>query len=206
MSEQPQTPPDPDSLPQGAEMLTGHCYDGIQEYDNPTPAWWTWIFVGSCVFAVFYLFFVFAARGMLSPEGQYERASAANLERQYGELGELEADAATLIDLQTRDGGKWMTAGESIFATHCVRCHGPKGEGLTGPNLTDDAYIHIATIEDIERVVREGENAGAMPPHEATLKPVEIILVSSYVASLRGSNVSGGLGPDGEVPESWSAE
>ena len=32
-----------------------HLYDGIQEYDNPLPGWWTWIFVGSIFFSLRYL-------------------------------------------------------------------------------------------------------------------------------------------------------
>ena len=34
--------------------LTGHEYDGISEYDNPTPSWWHLIFLASVVFSVFY--------------------------------------------------------------------------------------------------------------------------------------------------------
>lgn len=196
---------DPETLPPGAEMLTGHNYDGIQEYDNPTPAWWTWIFIGSVIFGIIYLFFVLAAGDELSPIGQYRRASVANLELQYGELGDVQPDAATLIDLQTRDGGKWMSAAQSIYQVQCKRCHGGNAEGLTGPNLTDDAYLHVQSIEDIATVIREGANNGAMPPHEAILEPVEIVLISSYVALLRGTNAPG-LPPDGEVPPEWTEE
>ena len=40
---------DPDQLPEGApdDPLTGHDYDGIQEYDNPLPGWWKWLFIAS---------------------------------------------------------------------------------------------------------------------------------------------------------------
>ncbi len=34
--------------------LTDHTYDGIREYDNPLPAWWTWLFIGTVVFSVLY--------------------------------------------------------------------------------------------------------------------------------------------------------
>lgn len=206
------TPPDQDpataapgdaSLPQGAEMLTGHCYDGIQEYDNPTPAWWTWIFVGSTVFAVIYLFFVFAAGDELSPHGYYRRAYVANVEKKFGELGELEPDAQTLVDYM--DNEQWMAFAASTFKTNCTGCHGADGEGLSGPNLTDDYYKNIVNIEDIATVVRDGAAGGAMPPHETRLHPNEIVLVSSYVASLRGKSVAG-LPPEGEEAPPWDAE
>jgi len=36
---------------------TGHNYDGIEEYDNPLPAWWFWGFVLSIVFGIGYLLY-----------------------------------------------------------------------------------------------------------------------------------------------------
>ena len=32
-----------------SNQLTDHAYDGIQEFDNPLPGWWKWMFVGSIV-------------------------------------------------------------------------------------------------------------------------------------------------------------
>ena len=34
---------------------TGHVYDGIEEYDNPLPRWWVWMFVGTLIFSLVYL-------------------------------------------------------------------------------------------------------------------------------------------------------
>ena len=47
---------DPNELPEGApdDPLTGHDYDGIQEYDNPTPSWWYLVFAATVVFSVCY--------------------------------------------------------------------------------------------------------------------------------------------------------
>ena len=36
------------------DRLLGHDYDGIEEYDNPLPGWWTWIFVATIVFSTGY--------------------------------------------------------------------------------------------------------------------------------------------------------
>ncbi|SEF98129.1 cytochrome-c oxidase, cbb3-type subunit III [Vibrio hangzhouensis] len=37
----------------GADM--GHEYDGIRELNNPLPKWWTYLFVGTFIFAAIYL-------------------------------------------------------------------------------------------------------------------------------------------------------
>ena len=37
------------------EKTTGHVYDGIEEYDNPLPAWWFYMFTLSIVWGVGYL-------------------------------------------------------------------------------------------------------------------------------------------------------
>ena len=36
------------------DLLTGHVYDGIQEYDNPMPRWWVWLFYITIGFSVPY--------------------------------------------------------------------------------------------------------------------------------------------------------
>ncbi|MGB2115130.1 MAG: cbb3-type cytochrome c oxidase N-terminal domain-containing protein, partial [Marinobacter adhaerens] len=37
------------------ENTTGHSYDGIEEYDNPLPKWWFYLFLGTCIFSLGYL-------------------------------------------------------------------------------------------------------------------------------------------------------
>ena len=39
------------------DRLLEHEYDGIREYDNPTPTWWHLIFLSTAVFSVLYLIF-----------------------------------------------------------------------------------------------------------------------------------------------------
>ena len=34
------------------DRILGHDYDGIQEYDNPMPAWWVWIFWVTILFSI----------------------------------------------------------------------------------------------------------------------------------------------------------
>lgn len=182
-------------------QLTGHNYDGIQEYDNPTPAWWTWVFIASIFFAGFYILLTTVTMGGLSPQAEYERAAIANLKKKFGEIGILEADAPTIVKYM--NDPEWLAYGKGVYKTNCVTCHGLNAEGNSGPNLTDDAYIHIASIADIGTVINDGAKAGAMPAWANRLHPNEVVFVSSYIASLRGTNAAGGKAAEGDVPAPW---
>ncbi|WP_428939577.1 cbb3-type cytochrome c oxidase N-terminal domain-containing protein [Fontivita pretiosa] len=191
------TPDRPGSAPEPA--LTGHAYDGILEYDNPTPGWWTWLFIATIVFSAVYFFTVTLAGGQLSPIGFYDRARLAEMKRG----GELKADAATLINL-SKDADS-LKAGEAIYLTNCMSCHARDGSGLAGPNLTDDSYINITKITDIVDVVSNGRANGAMPAWSSRLGPNDIVQVSAYVASLRGQNKKGKpVEPNAKPIPPWS--
>lgn len=165
--------------------LTGHSYDGIQEYDNPLPGWWKAIFVLSILYAIPYLMYYHNGVEERSIHGAYDQAVAANLRLQFAEIGELEPDRKTI--LKYMDDDEWKLVGQTVFKTHCVSCHGDKGQGKVGPNLTDDLWKNVKKVEDIATVVIRGAGGKAMPAWNNRLHPNEIVLVSSYVASLRGS-------------------
>ncbi|MCP4891154.1 MAG: c-type cytochrome [Planctomycetaceae bacterium] len=180
----------PNTAPDGApdDPLTGHDYDGIQEYDNPLPGWWKWLFIASILFGPPYFFFYHNGAEGRSVSDRYERNLAANLKLQFDELGDLKADRAAVIKYTYEPD--WLKSGKAVFKTHCVSCHGKDGGGVIGPNLTDEAYKNIRDIGDILKVLQNGANAGAMPAWKNRLSTPEIVLVSSYVASLRGTTPS----------------
>ncbi len=75
-------------------------------------------------------------------------------------------------------GGEAST-GESVYSDNCARCHGPDGEGGTGPALGDGAVAeNLPDIEDQLRVIREGRNG--MPAWDEELTPEEIDAVATY--------------------------
>jgi cytochrome c oxidase cbb3-type subunit 3 len=189
---------------QNAPNLTGHNYDGIEEYDNPTPSWWTWIFVISILFSALYMFVMVATDGQLSAEAFYERDFTEALKAQYGQLGEVKPDAETLLKLSHDE--KWLKVGQSIYQSNCVSCHGIDASGVAGPNLTDESYLHVRNVTDIADVVVNGRKNGAMPAWGQRLLPVEQVLVSSYVASLRGKNLpsAAGRSAEGQTIAPWS--
>ena len=183
--------------------LTDHEYDGIQEYDNPTPGWWSWIFALSFMFAIVYFLFVTLAGGGLSPIGFYDREVTADQQRQFAQMGDIQSDATSLIRLSKDE--KLQKVGKAMFIANCAACHGQNGQGLTGPNMTDEYYLHVKKIEDIVDVISKGRNNGAMPAWENRLRPKEITLLASYIASLRGTHQAG-REPQGQVIPPWSAE
>ena len=40
---------------QNEDRLLEHSYDGIQEFDNPLPTWWKWIFYATILVVPLYL-------------------------------------------------------------------------------------------------------------------------------------------------------
>ena len=88
MSESPQSDPD--------KIKMDHNYDGIEEYDNPLPGWWKWLFVASIVFTPMYWLFYHSGAEGRTLEGQYGFALAENTRLQFAEIGDLKPDAETI--------------------------------------------------------------------------------------------------------------
>ncbi|MGV3483921.1 MAG: cbb3-type cytochrome c oxidase N-terminal domain-containing protein [Planctomycetaceae bacterium] len=184
-----------DSIPD--DELTGHVYDGIQEYDNPLPGWWKWLFVASILACPPYWVFYHSGTGGRTAAERYELALADNARLQFAEVGELEGDRGTLVKYMNQKS--WLSFGKSIYQTNCISCHKADGSGLVGPNLTDDHYKNVQQIEDIYSVIVKGAGGAAMPSWKNRLSQNEIVLVSAYVASLRGAPT----GPSARPPEGY---
>jgi len=87
-----------------------------------------------------------------------------------------------------------IARGDAVFhgPGNCYACHGNKGEGLVGPNLTDTEWIHSkGTLEDIEAqithgVSKEGSKSGIpMPPKGGSaISDEDVKACAAYVYSL----------------------
>ena len=182
--------------------LTDHAYDGIHEYDNPMPGWWKVLLIGTIVFAALYFTIDITTSGQMSPVASYDQSLVEDAKLRFGSMV-LKPDAATLLKL-SKDS-LFQKMGNSIFQTNCASCHGRHAEGMSQcPNLTDDYYLDVKKITDIVDVITKGRNYGAMPTWGNRLQPNEIIVVASYVASLRGTNYPGGKRPEGTIPPPWT--
>jgi len=184
------------------DELTGHNYDGIEEYDNPLPGWWKWLFIASIVIAPpYWAFYHFGTEGRTA-SARYELASANNARLQFADVGELEGDALTLVTYM--NDKSWLSFGKSIYQTNCISCHKADGSGLVGPNLTDEHYKNVRQIDDIYRILVNGAGGGAMPSWKNRLSQNEIVLAAAYVASMRGSPEKPSSRPaEGSVIPPW---
>ena len=185
--------------------LLDHEYDGIREYDNPCPAWWHAIFLGTVVFSALYFVFFHIApaagtNGWTLDEA-YEDNVADNLKLQFRDLGDLQVDEPTVLKYMQET--EWLAMGASVYKTHCKSCHGADGSGLVGPNLTDDQYKNVKQLIDVARVIENGAANGSMPAWKNRLHPNEVVMVSAYVANLRGQNLTGPRGTEGPVIPPW---
>lgn len=183
-------------------LITGHEYDGIQEYDNPVPGWWHVLWYGSFVFALIYLPVSLMSPFYQKPEERLELAQQAEFERLFADVGELSNDRETIAGLIADEG--WTNFGRALFVRNCASCHAADGGGLIGPNLTDDRWIHVREVTDIYPILVDGAAGGAMPGWGNRMHPNEMVLLSAFVASLQGETPSAGKPPEGDiVVESW---
>lgn len=184
-----------------ADPLTEHEYDGIREFDNPTPGWWHWMFGASVVFSVLYfVFFHFSVAGW-TVEDLWSNDQRAEFVRIFGSVGQLKADDQSI--LQQMDNPQFMTIAKAAFIGNCSACHAKDGGGLVGPNLCDESFKNVKHVSDIFKVITDGANAGAMPAWKRTFSDNERVILAAYVASLRGTTPGNPKMAEGESIPAW---
>lgn len=185
---------------------TGHEWDGIEEYNNPLPRWWLWVFYATIVWGIWYSV-AYPAWPMISgaTSGYMGWSTRENVAQ---EIAEAEAANAGIneqlasVELASiADDPELATyarsAGASVFKTWCAQCHGSGAAGAKGyPNLQDDAWLWGGTIEDIHYSIKHGirneEDPDArysqMPAFGEILEAEQIDQVVNYVMSMSPSH------------------
>lgn len=168
---------------QQTEETMGHEVDGIGELDNLLPRWWVWLFWLATVFAAAYLLYYHVLYPGKGSAWEYKE-----------EIAEADRAMALLPPTPTPDEASTEAAvvakGKQIFMANCIPCHGTMAQGIVGPNLTDDYWIHGGKFANIKHTITEGVPAKGMLTWKLTLRPMDIYSVASYVWSLHGSDVS----------------
>lgn len=173
-----------------------HVYDGIQEFDNPMPRWWVRVFWATFIFSIGYAFHFHVSGNGASVLESYradEQRAAEVQSRQALAEAPSEATLATLMN-----DAKLMESASVVFGKRCAACHAEAGQGLIGPNLTDEHWIHgTGTLMNIYEVVSQGVLEKGMPAWQSQLEPGELRKLVAFVGTLRGKNLPG-KPPQGE--------
>lgn len=172
---------------------TGHEYDGIEEYDNPLPRWWFYMFLLTFIFSAVYLVIY---PGLGSYKGIEWKDTGA-----WTSVGELRGDQAEAEKVYAETYGVYskmpieelarnpdaLKMGFRLFVNNCAVCHGSDGGGNPGfPNLTDKDWLYGGTPDKILETLNHGRKA-AMPAWAALLGEKGIAETTEYVLSLSGA-------------------
>jgi len=177
------------------DRLLEHNYDGIQEYDNPLPRWWVYLFWATIIFAVLYFFNVpgfGVGKGRIA---DYVADSTAAAQRMAA-MAPAPGPSADALAADAKDPAI-IAAGKQVFATNCAACHRADGGGLIGPNLTDQYWIHGGSLPEIRNTIEHGVAAKGMPEWGKILKPDQVTAAAVYVHSLQGTNPPNPKAPEG---------
>ncbi len=187
---------------------TGHQWDGIEEWNNPLPRWWVWVFVATVVWGIGYTvaypawpLLTEATPGLiggnerLAVEAEIAAADQANAPIK----AKLVAADLTAIGTDPELAQYATNAGAAIFRTNCATCHGSGAGGVEGkgyPSLLDDDWLWGGTMEDIHLTITHGirnttdpdARYSAMPQFgvDGTLDATQIAQVAEHVLALSG--------------------
>lgn len=185
------------------DVLRGHEFDGITEFDNRLPNWWLWSFYLACIFSFAYWVHYHVLHTGPTSLQEFHAEMAAFEEQALKQAVSDEDFVAKASDPVV------VAAGQAVFATNCIACHASDGgammvlEGqppipLPGPNLTDKYWIHGGKPADLYRVVTQGVPTTAMVAWGSLLGAGKCQDVVAYLLTLRNKNVGGGKEPQGE--------
>jgi len=173
------------------DLLLNHEYDGIRELDNHMPVWWLWLFYFTIAFGVGYMAYYYVFDLGMDQHEEYAAEMAA-AEELYAN-NEPDPGESTQVTWAYLNEEERIQEGKEIFMSTnnlCFTCHGNNGEGLVGPNLTDDMWIHGCSPEEVVQSIASGFPEKGMMPYGSST-PIEddkMLSLISYIASLQGTN------------------
>ncbi len=188
---------------------TGHNWDGIEEWNNPLPRWWVWVFYITVIWGIGYTvaypawpLIDRATSGLLGYSTRAEVAERIDEAeaRNAGFHEQLAAADLSMISENAELSNYAVRAGAAVFRNNCSQCHGAGADGLrmgSGyPNLLDDDWLWGGTVEQIAHTVRHGiRNEQSFDSHwsempafgrDGILTEAEILQVVHYVRRLAG--------------------
>jgi cytochrome c oxidase cbb3-type subunit III len=178
--------------PVTAGKTCGHVWDEtLEEYNNPMPKWWSWLFYITVVFSLIYLVLY---PGLGSFQGVFGWSSAGQHQKEVKDADDKVRplfDKYLKMDVKAVAADKdAMETGKRLFQTYCMQCHGSDAKGSKGfPNLTDSDWLYGGEPEAIVESVANGRN-GMMPAYggnpDAVGGAAGAKEIAHYVRSLSG--------------------
>lgn len=174
--------------------VKGHEYDGIKEFDNPLPMWWLLTFLGTIIFSFIYvLHYHTETKNQIVDEYKADLFAIQNATGPNANQP-ITAESLKAVAMDTSQ----IEKGRGIFTSRCGVCHGPDGGGGIGPNLCDNAWIHgKGKVEEIAATIQNGVLDKGMPAWGSMMGRDEVMQVTAFVGTLKGSRPSNPKAPQG---------
>ncbi|WP_288755926.1 cytochrome-c oxidase, cbb3-type subunit III, partial [uncultured Pseudomonas sp.] len=181
------------------DQTMGHSFDGIEEYDNPLPKWWFWLFVGTLVFSAGYLVLYPGLgnwKGILP--GYEDGWTGVNewqkeMDKADAKFGPIFAKYAAMPVEEVAKDPQALKMGSRLFASNCSVCHGSDAKGAYGfPNLTDHDWRWGGEPETIKASIMNGRH-GVMPAWAEVIGEQGVSDVAAFVLT----NLDGRKLPEG---------
>ena len=205
----------------GEVPTTGHSWDGIEEYDNPMPRWWVWVFYATIVWGIGYSI-AYPAWPLISGAtpgllGASTRADVVAEIKTFDEANAaiktrlVEADMTAIT--QDPELVSFATnAGAAVFRTNCSTCHGSGANGVEAagyPSLLDDDWLWGGDITNIQATITHGIRNTTHPDARWSQMPAfgvdgllerpQINEVVEYVLKMSGQEHDATLAAAGET-------
>ncbi|GLO06691.1 TPA: cytochrome-c oxidase, cbb3-type subunit III [Pseudomonas putida] len=181
------------------DQTMGHSFDGIEEYDNPLPKWWFWLFVGTLVFSVGYLILYPGLGNWKGILPGYENGWTGvnewqkEMDKADARFGPIFAKYAAMPVEEVAKDPQALKMGGRLFASNCSVCHGSDAKGAFGfPNLTDKDWRWGGEAETIKASIMNGRH-GVMPAWGEVIGDQGVADVAAFVLT----NLDGRSLPEG---------
>ncbi|QXH45346.1 cytochrome-c oxidase, cbb3-type subunit III [Pseudomonas xanthosomatis] len=169
------------------DQTMGHSFDGIEEYDNPLPKWWFWLFVGTLVFAVGYLILYPGLGNWKGILPGYENGWTGvnewqkEMDKADAKFGPIFAKYAAMPVEEVAKDPQALKMGSRLFASNCSVCHGSDAKGAYGfPNLTDKDWRWGGEPDTIKASIMNGRH-GVMPGWATVIGEQGVADVAAFV-------------------------
>ncbi|MBH1989113.1 MAG: c-type cytochrome [Myxococcaceae bacterium] len=164
-----------------------HDYDGIREYNNPLPRWWLLSFFSTVVFTFAYWGYYHVLNLGMFPDQALVHQNQMTAELKAAAAGHV--DNAQLISMS--QDPDIVAAGKIVFFQACVACHGDRGQGGIGPNLTDRYWMHGSSPMEIRHIISHGVVEKGMTAWKSVLSEQKINELVAFILTLKNTAIPG---------------